>query len=198
MVGVSWRLTIALKIIGGLLFAAAVNAIYLFFDYQQQPAVLLWQSEVSDPSLTQWLKDQVILIISIYFIIASLIIGLGVLRKLGIEKLMHMALSPVLKLIGITKAASNITIIGLTLGMSFGAGLLISEVKSGAISKKDVLLSIVFLSLAHSLIEDTLLILLLGADVVAILWLRIVFAVLVTMLVAKYIGRSGKYSQETE
>ena len=189
MVGVSWRITIVLKVLGGLLLAGAVNSLYLFFDYQQQPAVLLWQGALSDESLGQWVKDQVILIISIYFIIATLIIGLGVLRKLGIEKLMHMMLSPVLKLIGITKAASNITIIGLTLGMSFGAGLLIKEVKSGALSKRDVLLSIVFLSLAHSLIEDTLLILLLGADVVAILWLRILFAVAVTMLFAKYWGK---------
>lgn len=198
MVGVKWRVTIALKVLGGLLFAGAVNSLYLFFDYQQQPAVLMWQGNVSDPSLTQWIEDQVIMIVSIYFIIASLIIGLGILRKLGIEKLMHMMLSPVLKLIGITKAASNITIIGLTLGMTFGAGLLISEVKNGSVSKRDVLLSIVFLSLAHSLIEDTLLILLLGADVGAILWLRIIFAVVVTMLFAKYLTKYEMLKSEAK
>ncbi len=198
MVGVSWRITIVLKILGGLLLAGAVNSLYLFFDYQQEPAVLLWQGTVSDESLGQWAKDQVILIVSIYFIIATLIIGLGVLRKLGIEKLMHLMLSPILKLIGITKAASNITIIGLTLGMSFGAGLLIKEVKSGTVSKQDVLLSIVFLSLAHSLIEDTLLILLLGADVGAILWLRILFAVVVTMLFAKWLQKREALKEQGE
>ena len=50
MVGVSWRITIVLKILGGLLLAGAVNSLYLFFDYQQEPAVLLWQGTVSDES----------------------------------------------------------------------------------------------------------------------------------------------------
>lgn len=189
LVGVSWRVTIVLKIAGGLLLAGFVNWLYLLFDYQQQEAVLLWQNNHAEQGLMEWAKGQMLLLITIYFIIAALIIGLGVLRKLGIEKLMHLMLSPLLKLLGITKAASNITIIGLTLGMTFGAGLLIAEVKKGVISKKDVFLSVIFLSLAHSLIEDTLLILLLGADLGAILWLRIIFAFVVTALIAQFIGR---------
>jgi len=192
MVGVSWRLTISLKLGGGLLFAALVNWLYTALDYQQQTAVLLWQGEQQEQSLMQWGIDQLQLLLSIFFIISALIILLRILKKVGIESLLQKALSPILKLLNITKDASNITITGITLGLSYGAGLLISEVKNGKISKQDVLLSISFLSLAHSLIEDTLLILLLGADVVAILWMRILFAVIVVALMSKYISmRAG-------
>jgi len=188
MVGVSWRLTISLKIGGGLLLAALVNWFYSTFDYQQQAAVLLWQSERQEQTLIQWGLEQLQMLLSIFFIIAALIIMLRILKKIGVESLLQKSLSPIFKLIGITKDASSITITGITLGLSYGAGLLISEVKKGHISKKDVLLSISFLSLAHSLIEDTLLILLLGADVIAILWIRILFSVIIVALLAKYIS----------
>jgi len=198
MVGVSWRLTISLKLGGGLLLAALVSYLYRAFDYQQQPAVLLWQNAQLDQSLGQWAIDQLLLLGSIFFIIFALMTLLRILRLIGVEKLMQLALSPLLKLLNISKDASNITIIGITLGLSFGAGLLISEIKSGKISKRDVLLSISLLSLAHSLIEDTLLILLLGADVTAILWLRIVFAVLVVALMSQYLGRSSGKAVNSE
>ncbi|EPJ54768.1 MAG: hypothetical protein OFPI_05450 [Osedax symbiont Rs2] len=198
MVGVSWRLTISLKLGGGLLLAALINYLYREFDYQQQPAVLMWQSQQLEQSLGQWAMDQLLVLGSIFFIISALMILLRVLRLIGVEKLMQLALSPLLKLLNISKDASNITIIGITLGLSFGAGLLISEIKSGKISKRDVLLSISLLSLAHSLIEDTLLILLLGADVTAILWLRIVFAVLVVALMSQFLGRASHKAVNSE
>ncbi|AAZ28723.1 nucleoside recognition domain-containing protein [Colwellia psychrerythraea] len=188
MVGVSWRLTISLKIGGGLLLAALVNWLYTAMDYQQQAAVLLWQHEIKEQTLIQWGLDQLQMLISIFFIISALIILLRILKKIGVESLLQKLLSPIFKLLSITKDASNITITGITLGLSYGAGLLISEIKKGHIGKKDVLLSISFLSLAHSLIEDTLLILLLGADVIAILWLRIIFAIVIVALLAKYIA----------
>jgi hypothetical protein len=188
MVGVSWRLTITLKLGGGLLLAALVNWFYTALDYQQQAAVLVWQGERQEQGLIQWAGAQLQLLLSIFFIISALIILLRILKKIGVESLLQKLLSPVFKLLNITKAASNITITGLTLGLSYGAGLMISEVRNGNISKKDILLSISFLSLAHSLIEDTLLILLLGADVLAILWMRIVFAVIIIALLSKYIS----------
>jgi hypothetical protein len=188
MVGVSWRLTITLKVGGGLLLAALVNWFYTTLDYQQQTAVLLWQEELQEQNIMQWGIEQLQMLLTIFFIISALIIFLRILKKIGVEKLLHTLLSPVLKLLNITKNASNITITGITLGLSYGAGLLISEVKNGNISKQDVLLSISFLSLAHSLIEDTLLILLLGADVLAILWMRIIFAVIIIALLSKYIS----------
>jgi hypothetical protein len=188
MVGVSWRLTISLKLGGGLLLAALVNWTYTALNYQQQAAVLLWQHEIKEQTLMQWGIGQLQMLFSIFFIISALIILLRILKKIGVESLLQKLLSPIFKLLSITKDASNITITGITLGLSYGAGLLISEVKKGHIGKKDVLLSISFLSLSHSLIEDTLLVLLLGADVIAILWVRIIFSVIVVSLLAKYLA----------
>jgi len=200
MAGVSWRLTISLKLGAGFLMAALVNWFYTALNYQQQTAILLWQKEQQEQSLLQWFIDQSLMLLSIFVIISVLIILLRILKKLGVEDLLHKLLSPLFKLLNITKEASNIMITGITLGLSYGAGLLISEVKKGKISKKDILLSISFLSLAHSLIEDTLLILLLGADVLAILWMRVLFATFIVVLLAKYITirESMQLKRDTE
>ena len=84
---------------------------------------------------------------------------------------------PLLRATGIGRNAANITVIGVTLGLTFGAGLLLRDIRSGTLSRRDVWLAIGFLGLAHSLIEDTLLILLIGADLSGILWARLVFAI---------------------
>ena len=92
---------------------------------------------------------------------------------------------PLLRLTGIGRNAANITVIGVTLGLTFGAGLLLRDIRSGTLSRRDVWLAIGFLGLAHSLIEDTLLILLIGADLSGILWARLVFAIGLIGLLAR-------------
>ena len=102
---------------------------------------------------------------------------------------MAILLRPFLRLLGISKDATNLTIIGITLGLSFGGGLLINEAKKGHISARDVFTAIMLLNLLHSLIEDTLLIMLIGADFYTIFWGRLVFSVLVIALISNVIKR---------
>ena len=85
-----------------------------------------------------------------------------------------------------SEKVANIILIGLTLGISFGGGFLIEESKKNNISKKDILLSLSFLSLCHSIIEDTILILLLGRHISGILFFRIIYTIIV-ILIMKYI-----------
>lgn len=189
MAGISWRITLPLRIGGGFLFGIIVHQIYSFGDWQQQPAVFAWQPPVTSNSLTDWVISQAMMLFSIFFIIMALMLLLRILHWCGIEKVIQLILSPFLKALTISKEATNVCVIGLTLGLTFGAGLLIDEAKAGHIKKRDVLLSVCFLGLAHSLIEDTLLILLLGPDLLVILWGRIVFAFVVIAIIARCVSR---------
>lgn len=176
MTGVGWRVTISLRVIGALLFGIITNQIYTLGDWQQQTPVILSQrpSNASN-SIFDWAVEQLIMLLVVFCIITLLMTLLRIIKALQVEVIVHWLLTPLLRLLTIGKAASNITIIGITLGLSFGAGLLINEVRSGTISKRDTFLAVCFLCLCHSLIEDTLLILLLGADVMAVLWGRLFF-----------------------
>lgn len=188
--GVNLLATLVIRIGGSLLLAWLLHISYQFGDVLNQPAVVLWQPETSsDTSYLDWAMDQIKNFGVIFVVISALLFLLKVLKLLGIEKLMAVMLRPFLRVLGISKEATNLTIIGITLGLSFGGGLLISEAKRGHIAARDVFTAIMLLNLLHSLIEDTLLILLIGADFYTIFWGRLVFSVLIVAIIAQAIKR---------
>jgi len=186
--GVSWPATLLIRLGGALVLGAMLHAYYSATGSLQEPAVMLWRPEPTDASLPAWALGQLRALAMIFLIILALMALLRILKALGIERLMHAVLAPLLRMIGIGREATNITIIGFTLGLSIGAGLLIREARTGRLSRRDIFLTMAFLGLCHSVIEDTLLILLMGADLSAILWIRLIFAILVTALLAR-LGR---------
>jgi spore maturation protein SpmB len=107
----------------------------------------------------------------------------------GLLELMMTAISPVLRLAGIRGEAGHLTTVGLFLGISYGAGLLIREAQSGAISPRQIFLSCVFMGFAHSVIEDTILMISLGADVYGVLAGRLAFALAATAAIAVLLRR---------
>ena len=183
--GVPWRATLAIRIGGALTIGVLLNIFYTATGALQDTAVMLWRPEPTDPSVWAWAVGQLRSLAMIFVIIFALMALLRVLKAVGIERLMHAMLAPLLRFIGIGREASNVTIIGFTLGLSIGAGLLIREAGKGQLSRRDIFLTMAFLGLCHSVIEDTLLILLMGADLSAILWTRLVFAIAVTALLAR-------------
>ncbi|MEZ9233448.1 hypothetical protein AB4259_20470 [Vibrio amylolyticus] len=188
--GVSWLATLSIRVGGSLLLAWLLNLSYQYGDLLNYPTTVLWQPEPSsDTSYLAWGVDQLMNFAIIFMVISALLFLLKVLKLLGIEKLMAIVLRPFLRLLGISKDATNLTIIGVTLGLSFGGGLLINEAKRGHISARDVFTAIMLLNLLHSLIEDTLLIMLIGADFYTIFWGRLLFSVLIIGLLSKMIKR---------
>lgn len=188
--GVSWLATLSVRVGGSLVLAWLLNLSYQYGDLLNYPATVLWQPEVSgDSSYLGWAIEQLKSFAVIFIVISALLLLLKILKILGVEKLMAILLRPFLRLLGISKDATNLTIIGITLGLSFGGGLLINEAKKGHISARDVFTAIMLLNLLHSLIEDTLLIMLIGADFYTIFWGRLVFSVLVIALISNVIKR---------
>lgn len=177
--GVPWWVTIALRVGGGIVLAALVHGVYSWFDLYQQPASVIWQATDIPDTLPGWVLSQVKSLAMIFIVILILVSSLKLLRKLGIERLLHMALVPVLRMLGIGKSAANVTVIGVALGLSYGAGLLIRDVDKGVMSRRDSFLALCFLGLFHSIIEDTLLLMTLGASLSGILLARTVFAIAV-------------------
>jgi len=185
--GVKLWFTLLLRIGGGMVFGLILHYSYSGLEALQAPMSSLWQPEASDSDWLSWLILQAKTLSVALVVIAGLTLTIHLLRHLGIEKVIHYLLSPLLRLLGIGKKATNIIVVGLTLGLSFGGGILIREAKSGDIDSKDIFLTMAFLGLCHSVIEDTLLMLLLGADLSAILWARLAFGIIIIALIARAI-----------
>ena len=73
------------------------------------------------------------MLVSIFFVLAGLMAMLRLMRVLGIDRLVQLAMLPLLRLTGISRDAANITVIGVTLGLTFGAGLLLRDIRSGTL-----------------------------------------------------------------
>lgn len=83
--------------------------------------------------------------------------------------------------IGISTNASITMIVGLFLGITYGAGILIRNAAEGNMSYKDIILSALFLSVCHAVIEDTLIFVAVGANGIVMLATRIVLALVIIL-----------------
>lgn len=68
--------------------------------------------------------------------------------------------------------------VGIFLGITYGAGILIKEVESGKISKDDIFYIGTFLMICHAVIEDTLLFVIFGADFTMAIVIRTISAII--------------------
>jgi len=77
--------------------------------------------------------------------------------------------------------------VGALLGLSFGGCLIIKEARAGNLAPRDIVLSLSFMALCHSLIEDPLFMMALGGDVTGVLIGRFIFAVAVMIALSRLI-----------
>jgi len=178
------------RLIGAFILAWLLHTIYDATGTLQSPATMLFTVDpAGDPSLLDWALGQAKNLASIFFIILGLLVIMRLLHAVGLIDLMNRLLRPVLKQIGIGPKASAITVIGLTMGLSYGGGLIIGEAKSGNVGREDVFYSLTLMGLCHSLIEDTLLLLLIGGHLSGILWGRLFFALIAMAVIVRIVRR---------
>jgi hypothetical protein len=183
------RFMFPLRIFGALLIGLLLNQIYLRCGFLQTEYIALWNPDISDPSWKSWAIDQIRTLLSIYGIILLLLFIVSLLSWLHITDLMTRILAPVLRMMGMSKDVAYITIIGMIMGIGYGGGLIIREAQSGTLSRKDIFFSLSFMGLMHSMIEDTLLMLLLGGHISGVLIFRFLFAMLVVFVMVRLMRR---------
>jgi len=175
--GVRVLFTIILRIGGALLLGFLLFKLYSIGGFLTENNNALWKPQATiDTSLLSWGLNQLKILAQVFGVIAALVVFLKLLKLSGIEHLLQIMLKPLLNILGLSNKTISISIIGITLGLTYGGGLLINEAKKGNISQLDILGSLSLLALCHSLIEDTLLIMLLGADLSGILYIRVLFS----------------------
>lgn len=162
---------------------------YGWLNWGTTPVQPSWIPDAPPTGWAAWVLREIRNLAGIAVIVFIMLMFLDVLKRLGVTDLMIRLLSPLFKSMGIGREAGTITIVGMTLGLSYGGGLIIHEASSGRIPAKDVFLALTFMGLCHSLIEDTLLMLLLGADVSGVLWARMAFSLAFLWILAWAVAR---------
>ncbi len=123
------------------------------------------------------LKDALVLSAKLFLIIVLLSIAYEFLksRQKGLEKKRMSAF-------GISASGLVPLITGIIIGLTYGAGVIIHSVRSTGMGKKEAFLILLFLSICHAIIEDTLIFVVIGADGLILIAARFFLAIVFTYL----------------
>lgn len=181
--------TTVLRIAGALLYGMILHQVLEFTGWLQAPVAPAWVPLGTTASWGEFAWGLGETMVTMLLVLLALTWALEAMKAIGLLKLVMSALSPVLRLAGIRGEAGHLTAVGLFLGISYGAGLLIREARTGLVPPRQIFLSCVFMGFAHSVIEDTLLMIAIGADVHGVLTGRVIFAIVATALLAALLRR---------
>lgn len=124
------------------------------------------------------------MLLKIAIIITVIMVALEILKALKVLDWLNKMLYYLTRHLGITPKASTPLLIGILLGITYGAGAILASYSNKEMTRKDVILVGVFLCLCHAIIEDTLLF----ASFGAIGWLLVVVRFFVACLVTGLIN----------
>ncbi len=161
--GISIRYSLLLRILGGFLIAYIATFLPDSVFNSSKDATAFTRTHYNSffEMFFLSLKNAFFLSLKIIALITVLIFLMEGFKKL-------------LKNFNVSKTFSIIT--GLFLGITYGAAILIEESKS--MKKRDVFFIATFLSICHSIIEDTLLFVIFGAKFTVVVLIRLIAAII--------------------
>ena len=181
--GISVIYTASLRLISAFVLGFILKLIYFNFGFLTETFQTFFTVKPPPENNLYWFLDQFTTLVYIFFLVCLMATVLEILKIIGVEKLFEKVFMPPLRLFGIQKEAMNIIIVGMFIGIQFGGGMLIKEVKKVTIDKQSIFLSVSLLNLLHAMIEDTILMALVGGHISGILIARVIFSLVLSYLI---------------
>lgn len=189
--GAGFSFQVVFRLVAAVMTGLLLRFVYDVGGYHSETAVSLWIPEAT-PGLWPWVWSQLQFFASIAVIIFVFTVLWHVLERLRISQFLESLIGPVLRVIGIGREAATLTVVGMTLGLAFGGGLLLSKIRKDNLNREDVFYSLSLMGICHSLIEDTLLVLLIGAHLSGILWIRLTVSLLLIFGLRLVLSSAGQ------
>ncbi|MDD5309327.1 MAG: hypothetical protein PHU25_18585 [Deltaproteobacteria bacterium] len=162
--------------------AAGAAALSLLMPDDSGPARARGVAEASSTAflavLESWAQGTGVLLAKIAALVLGLTIVQRVLDDFGLIRVLARWLGPVLFLLGLSRRVAFLWMVANTLGLAYGAGVILDEVERKGISRDEVDLLNRSIAVCHSLLEDTLLFVAVGASAFWITVPRVVAAAL--------------------
>lgn len=137
-------------------------------------------------------------IVQLALIVIPLMVAIQFLKDFGWLHVFSKRMALVTRFLGMKENTSMTLVAGLSIGLAYGAGVMIQAVKEDNVSYKDLTLAFIFLVACHAVVEDTLIFIPLGIPVWPLLTIRLVVAILLTITVAFIWKRAEHISSRKE
>ena len=171
-----------LRIGGAIVYGYLLNKGCTFFDLWQEPSRVFFKATSASTGYLSWSLDLLGNLCLIILIIFCIILLMRLFKLVGLLGFFERILAPFLPHFGMGPQAAPITVVGMIMGIGYGGALIIRETATGKLAKDEIFNSMVLMGLCHGLLEDTLLMVAIGGKLSGILWGRIVFSLIVTIL----------------
>lgn len=123
-------------------------------------------------------------VFQIALIVIVVMMFIQILKDVGVLELFARGAAPLLRPLGISPRGSVTMAGGLTFGLAFGAGVILEQAREKKFSRREITLIALFLSACHAVIEDTLIFIPLGINVLPLLIIRLITAIVLTVIIA--------------
>jgi hypothetical protein len=126
-------------------------------------------------------------------IVIPLMVAIQALKDLGALDWFARMTRPLVTPLGIPAHGSVTMAGGLLFGLAFGAGIILEQAREQGFTRREITLVVLFLCACHAVVEDTLIFIPLGINVLPLLLIRLAAAIALTVLIA-YLWRKDPKS----
>ena len=170
--GSSLTLVVLVRFFSAIAAAWVLNLILPSAPAMEGAAILLPGAIGIDPgelpaAIRSWLVNSFFFILKVSLIILAVIFIQKLLEEFGIIQVMGKAMSPLMRILGLSANTGYIWIVTNVIGLAFGSAALLEEIRSGSLSPSEASRINYHAAISHSQIEDNLLFVALG---VPFLW----------------------------
>lgn len=123
-------------------------------------------------------------IVQLAIIVIPVMLVIQILKDLGVLGRFADLMRPLMNPLGIAPRGAVTMAGGLIFGLAFGAGVILQQVREQKFTRRELTLMVLFLCACHAVIEDTLIFIPLGINVLPLLLIRLATAVVLTLLIA--------------
>jgi hypothetical protein len=128
------------------------------------------------------------LLLRVFLIVVPIMVVLELFEGTRAFRAVVRAWARVVRHVGLDERSAAPTLVGFLFGLAYGGGVIVREVRRHDISRRQVFIMSVFLSMVHAIVEDSLIFIALGASIFWVLVYRIVWAALVTLALTALAG----------
>ncbi|MDT3678597.1 MAG: nucleoside recognition domain-containing protein [Burkholderiaceae bacterium] len=193
--GASFWATGALRVGVALAYGGAVAWLSRLTGVLDEPVSLAWMQASSAGSeqggLLAWAQSTALSLAMTFAILVALLVLLDALERTGITRRITSMLTPLLRFSGLDARAAPVTTVGVLLGLTYGGALIIEESDKQQFDARTRFLALAWLCLSHALIEDTILLLALGANLWIVLVGRVIITLVLIAALARLLGEPG-------